>query len=320
MAQRAALCVAPVCAIGAGFEGGFPSPMPPDWTLVSPKLMVPLRMKKIMASFAVVVCLASCPWTAQAQTTYSALQNVANFGWLDQREPEIFEATGRNGCNPTSWVNLMVKLQNQYPDTFQTALVGATYEDWIQSAISLSGPSYLNTTPTQGTDSANITSGMESYFQSKGFFDLSVTKYTFPRLSDLYQSALLSATVQLLLYPLPGSAATIGHAVSFGGFNWTDLNNLGYVSEGDNATISFVDPQDPLHGAVPGAGAGFASAHAWDAYNGENHFSIAQYAGNGYYIHSAYAVVPEPATFHYFAFGILSLFLVVCRRMKNSTV
>ena len=165
-----------------------------------------------------------------------------------------------------------------------------------------------------------MTSGMESYFQSKGFSDLSVTKYTFPRLSDLYQSALLSATVQLLLYPLPGSAATIGHAVSFGGFNWTDLNNLGYVSEADNATISFVDPQDPLHGAVPGAGAGFASAHAWDAYNGENHFSIAQYAGNGYYIHSAYAVVPEPATFHYFAFGILSLFLVVCRRMKNCTV
>jgi hypothetical protein len=248
------------------------------------------------------------------------LQNVANFGWLDQREPEIVQATGRNGCNPTSWVNLMVKLQNQYPETFQSALVGATYSDWIQSAINLSGPSYLNTTPTEGTDSANITSGMESYFQSKGFSDLSVTKYTFPRLSDLYQSALLSATVQLLLYPLPGSAATIGHAVSFGGFNWTDLNNLGYVSEADNATISFVDPQDPLHGAVPGAGAGFASAHAWDAYDGVSYFSIAHYAGNDYYIHSAYAVVPEPATFHYFAFGILSLSFVVCRRMKNCTV
>jgi len=274
-------------------------------------------MKKILAGFGVVVCLASCPWTAKAQTTYSALQNVANFGWLDQRTPAIVEATGRNGCNPTSWVNLMVKLQNQYPDTFQTALVGATYEDWIQSAVSLSGPSYLNTTPTEGTDSVNITSGMESYFQSKGFFDLSVTKYTYPRMFDLYQSALLSATVQLLLAPLPGSTATIGHAVSFGGFNWTNTNNLSYIIEADNATISFVDPQDPLHGAVAGSGAGFASAHAWDAYDGTNYFSIAQYAGNDYYIHSAYAVVPEPTTFHYSAVGILSLLFIVCRRVKN---
>jgi hypothetical protein len=294
--------------------------MPPCFTLTFRKPTLLALMKKILARFGVVVCFASCTWTAKAETTYSALQNVANFGWLDQREPEIVEATGRNGCNPTSWVNLMVKLQNQYPETFRTDLVGAAYGDWIQSAVSLSGPSYLNTTPTQGTDSANITSGMESYFQSKGFFDLSVTKYTFPRLFDLYQSALLSATVQLLLFPLPGSDATIGHAVSFGGFNWTDTNNFGYVSEADNATISFVDPQDPLHGAVAGSGAGFASAHAWDAYDGTNYFSIAKYAGNDYYIHSAYAVVPEPTTFHYFAFGVVSLFFVVCRRRKNCTV
>jgi len=178
----------------------------------------------------------------------------------------------------------------------------------------------LDTTPAEGTVSGKITSGMKSYFQSKGFFDLSVAEYKFPRMVDLYQSALLSATVQLLLAPLPGSTATIGHAVSFGGFNWTDTNNFGYVSEADNATISFVDPQDPLHGAVAGSGAGFASAHAWDAYDGTNYFSIAKYAGNDYYIHSAYAVVPEPTTFHYFAFGVVSLFFVVCRRMKNSTV
>ena len=294
--------------------------MPPCFTLNFRKPTLLALMKNIVARFGVVVCFASCAWTAKAETTYSALQNVANFGWLDQREPEIVEATGRNGCNPTSWVNLMVKLQNQYPDTFQTALVGATYEDWIQSAISLSGPSYLDTTPAEGTVSGKITSGMKSYFQSKGFFDLSVSEYIFPRMVDLYQSALLSATVQLLLAPLPGSTATIGHAVSFGGFNWTNTNNLNYVIEADNATISFVDPQDPLHGAVPGAGAGFASAHAWDAYNGENYFSIAHYAGNDYYIHSAYAVVPEPATFHYFAFGIVSLFFMVCRRMKNCAV
>lgn len=85
----------------------------PYLTLVFPKLTMTLCMKNILAGFAVVVCLASCPWSAQAQTTYSALQNVANFGWLDQREPEIVLATGQNGCNPTSWVNLMVKLQNQ---------------------------------------------------------------------------------------------------------------------------------------------------------------------------------------------------------------
>jgi hypothetical protein len=136
---------------------------------------------------------------------------------------------------------------------------------------------------------------------------------------DLYQSALLSATVQLLLAPL-SEGTTIGHAVSFGGFNWTDPNNSTYVSDANKATISFVDPQDPLHGAEAGSGAGFASAHAWDAYDGTNYFSIAKYAGNDYYIHSAYAVVPEPTTFHYFAFGIVSLFFVVCRRLKNSTV
>ena len=88
-------------------------------------------MKKLMV---VVVCFAICILKANAETTYSALQNVDNFGWLNQRDPQIVHTTGQNGCNPTSWVNLMVKLLNQYSDIFHTDLVGATYADWTQSA------------------------------------------------------------------------------------------------------------------------------------------------------------------------------------------
>jgi len=271
-------------------------------------------MKKIMV---VVVCFAICILKANAETTYSAQQNVANFGWLNQRDSQIVQATGQNGCNPTSWVNLLVKLQNQHPDIFHTGLVGATYADWTQSAITLSGSSYLDTSPTSGTDSGKIVSGMENYFQSKGFFGFSVAQYNLPRLINLYEAILTSATVQLLLFPLPGSNATIGHAVSLGGFNWTDKNDLHYVSQSDNARLSFVDPQDPWHGLDTSSGAfgaAFASAHVWDANNGTNQFSIVQYANNDYYIHSAYVVVPGPTIIHCLISAMLSFFGFSFRR------
>ena len=271
-------------------------------------------MKKIMV---VVVCFAISILKANAETTYSASENVANFGWLNQRDPQIIQATGQNGCNPTSWVNLMVKMQNEHPDIFHTGLVGATYGDWTQSAVTLSGSSYLNTSPSGGTDSGRIVSGMENYFHSKGFFGFSVAQYNLPRLTNLYEAILTSATVQLLLFPLPGSNATIGHAVSLGGFNWTDKNDLHYVSQSDNASLSFVDPQDPWHGFDTSSGvftAGFANAHVWDGNDGVNQFSVVHYADNDYYIHSAYVVVPEPTILNCLIFGMLSLFFVHFRR------
>ena len=266
-------------------------------------------MKKIMV---VVVCFAICILKANAETTYSALQNVANFGWLNQRDSQIVEATGRNGCNPTSWVNLMVKLQNQYSDIFHTDLVGATYADWTQSAITLAGSSYLNTTSTSGTDSGRIVSGMGGYFQSKGFSGFSVAQVMYPRWDQLYEASRTNATVQLLLLPASGSNATIGHAVSLGGFNWINTNDPANApSQSDNARLSFVDPQDPWHGLDTSSGvfgAGFADAHVWAEYNGVNQYSMIRYANNDYEIHSAYVVVPGPTILHCLITGILSFF------------
>ena len=265
-------------------------------------------MKKIM----IVVCFAICILKANAETTYSALQNVDNFGWLNQRDPQIVQATGQNGCNPTSWVNLMVKLQNQYSDIFHTDLVGATYADWTQSAITLSGSSYLNTTPTSGTDSGKIVSGMGGYFQSKGFSGFSVAQIIYPRWDQLYEASRTNATVQLLLLPASGSNATIGHAVSLGGFNWINTNDpANPPSQSDNARLSFVDPQDPWHGLDTSSGvfgAGFASAHVWAEYNGVNQYSMVHYANNDYEIHSAYVVVPGPTILHCLITGMLSFF------------
>ena len=272
-------------------------------------------MKKIMV---VVVCFAICILKANAETTYSALQNVANFGWLNQRDSQIVEATGRNGCNPTSWVNLMVKLQNQYSDIFHTDLVGATYADWTQSAITLAGSSYLNTTPTSGTDSGRIVSGMGGYFQSKGFSGFSVAQVMYPRWDQLYEASRTNATVQLLLLPASGSNATIGHAVSLGGFNWINTNDPANApSQSDNARLSFVDPQDPWHGLDTSSGvfgAGFADAHVWAEYNGVNQYSMIHYANNDYEIHSAYVVVPGPTIFHCLISGMLSFFGFSFRR------
>ena len=266
----------------------------------------------------VVVCFAICILKANAETTYSALQNVANFGWLNQRDSQIVEATGRNGCNPTSWVNLMVKLQNQYSDIFHTDLVGATYADWTQSAITLSGSSYLNTTPTSGTDSGRIVSGMGGYFQSKGFSGFSVAQIMYPRWDQLYEASRTNATVQLLLLPASGSNATIGHAVSLSGFNWINTNDpANPPSQSDNARLSFVDPQDPWHGLDTSSGvfgAGFADAHVWAEYNGVNQYSMIRYANNDYEIHSAYVVVPGPTIFHCLISGMLSFFGFSFRR------
>ena len=272
-------------------------------------------MKKIMV---VVVCFAICILKANAETTYSALQNVDNFGWLNQRDPQIVQTTGQNGCNPTSWVNLMVKLQNQYSDIFHTDLVGATYADWTQSAITLSGSSYLNTTPTSGTDSGKIVSGMGGYFQSKGFSAFSVAQIMYPRWDQLYEASRTNATVQLLLLPASGSNATIGHAVSLGGFNWINTNDpANPPSQSDNARLSFVDPQDPWHGLDTSSGvfgAGFADAHVWAEYNGVNQYSMIRYANNDYEIHSAYVVVPGPTIFHCLISGMLSFFGFSFRR------
>ena len=211
---------------------------------------------------------------ARAQTTYTAILNVSFFGWLDQFSLNTpnFNFVGHNACVPTSSVNVMTYLQKAAPDYFGTDLTGLTYADWINVDTTLSAPEYMNTSPQTGTFYNRIHFGLNEYVvQNQGFTGVQFSGMIpssvwnspaspppeprpatiadgLPTWNFLYDSLISgSGTVLGLTY----TNLKAGHAVSLGGFDWTDSNGNGRIDFDENAQLHFVDPLDPTRGTVP---------------------------------------------------------------------
>jgi hypothetical protein len=306
--------------------------------------------------------------TARAQTTYTSILNVSSFGWLDQyslNTPD-FSFIGHDACVPTSSVNTMTYLQNIAPGYFGTNLTGSSYADWIGVDATLISAPYLNTTRTSGTLNNHLHFGLNKYVvQNKGLTEVQFSGMipspwenqanpapeprpatiadSLPTWQFLYDSLTSgSGTVLVMRY----IDSNVGHAVSLGGFDWTDSNGNGRVDFDENAQIYFVDPLDPTRGTDPDpiGGAQFTSGRIWEAevhdptnsavvyntlvlayeqYVGTNLWGgLSGGVGSDYGLAGAYLTaavvmtVPEPSTYALLAISTAGLAGFVLRRRR----
>ena len=303
---------------------------------------------------------------ARAQTTYTSILNVSFFGWLDQFSLNTpnFNFVGHNACVPTSSVNVMTYLQKAAPDYFGTDLTGLTYADWIDADTTLSAPGYMNTSPTSGTAYNRLHFGLNKYVvqdldftevQFSGRIPESVWSATpppeprpatiadnLPTWQFLYDSLISgSGTVLGLTY----TNLKAGHAVSLGGFDWTDLNGNGRIDFDENALLHFVDPLDSTRGTDPDpiGGAKFTTGRIWEVeipdptnsavvyntlelaysqYQGTDLWGGALGGSTSYgpaaaYLTTAVAMtVPEPSTYALLAISTAGLVGFVLRRRR----
>lgn len=302
---------------------------------------------------------------SKAQNTYTAIQDVSSFGWLDQYSLNTLEYNfiGREACVPTSSVNVMTYLQNIAPSYFGTGLTGSTYADWIGVDTTLISPAYMNTSPINGTAYNHIHFGLNTYIsQDRGFtgvqfsgmipeFVWSATPAPEPRPSTIADSLptwsflfdSLGSNSGIVL-GMTYTSLTAGHAVSVGGFDWTDLNANGRIDFDENALLYFVDPLDPTRGADPSTGAQFTTGQIWEdqvtnptnssdvydtlvlgynQYQGTDLWGGALGGSTSYgtataYLTTAVAItVPEPSTYALLGLGVVAVIMFL-RRKKTA--
>ena len=277
-------------------------------------------MMKLLAALTIAISLAI--GQSNAATRYSASENIALFGWLDQYSMVPLGATA---CVPTSATNAMTFLQGANPTYFGTTLTGFNYSSWVSTTTTLMSSSYMDTTSADGTIYNHIPYALTKYITGDcGFANVSFSGM-FPAnyWSDAYPKPTYMTdglpSWSFLLGALKTNQATIfsfssgpgmGHESTAVGFNWLDDNNDGIIQQSENATISFVDPLDPAAsytGGLPDGTAKMTTAQIWnagDAAGGELKITYNQYAGSlpytGNYelytgsIDTMFAIVPEP--------------------------
>ncbi|MDA0293519.1 MAG: PEP-CTERM sorting domain-containing protein [Verrucomicrobia bacterium] len=310
---------------------------------------------------------------ARAQTTYTSILDVSSFGWLDQFSLNTLEYNfvGAEACVPTSSVNTMTYLQNSFSSYFGTNLTGSSDADWINVDATLISPDYMNTGPKGATNEAtaynHLHFGLNKYVVQNQHFpgvqfsgmipslgwDIparpapeprpAAIADSFPTWQFLYDSLISgSGTVLGLTY----TSLKAGHAVSLGGFDWTDLNGNGRIDFDENAQLHFVDPLDPTRGTDPDpiGAAKFTTGRIWEVeipdptnsavvYN-TLELAYSQYqgtdlwgglsggVGSDYGLASAYLTtavamtVPEPSTYALLAISAAGLVGFVLRRRR----
>ena len=311
---------------------------------------------------------------ARAQTTYRSIQDVSSYGWLDQYSLNTLEYNfvGAEACVPTSSVNTMTYLQNSFSSYFGTNLTGTSYADWINVDATLISPDYMNTGPKGATNEAtaynHLHFGLNKYVvQNQGFTGVQFSGMipslgwdiparpapeprpaaitdSFPTWQFLYDSLISgSGTVLGLTYTnLKG-----GHAVSLGGFDWTDSNGNGRIDFDENAQLHFVDPLDPTRGTVPkpvtdpSGSAQFTTGKIWEVmltnstnaslvyntlelayeqYHGTDLWGGASGGSTDYGLAAAYLTaavamtVPEPSTYALLGLGVVAVIMFLRRK------
>ena len=310
---------------------------------------------------------------ARAQTTYRSIQDVSSYGWLDQYSLNTLEYNfvGAEACVPTSSVNTMTYLQNSFSSYFGTNLTGTPYADWINVDATLISPDYMNTGPEGATNKATAYNrlhfGLNKYVVQdlgRGFSNVQFSGMIPSAAWDSPPNPLAPesrpATIddnlptwQFIYDSLTSGSGTVlgltythlkgGHAVSLGGFDWTDSNGNGRIDFDENALLHFVDPLDPTRGTDPIGGAKFTTGRIWEVeipdptnsavvyntlelayeqYVGTNLWGGALGGSTDYGLASAYLTtavamtVPEPSTYALLAISTAGLVGFVLRRRR----
>ncbi len=187
--------------------------------------------------------------------SYSVSQDVSKFGYLLQNDTRC----GSTSCAPTSATNSLVFLQNSNPQTYNPTLAGTTYSEWKATANNLI-TNYMSTTGG-GTSLSNYTYGLTNYFgdvapgttefagqalNSVVVWNTTQPKPSFfedgnPTGNFFYSSLTKGSAIGISIFYAGGG----GHALTLTGINWNDINDDGFISEDENATIDIIDPLDP---------------------------------------------------------------------------
>ena len=109
-----------------------------------------------------------------ASSGYSVIQERTSFGWLSQYSLRDYDPDlvgwDAFACVPTSSVNGMTFLQNEYGFYFSDQLTGSSYTDWEATDALLISPAYMNTQIGFGTLADRAYYGLEAFLvQNKGF-------------------------------------------------------------------------------------------------------------------------------------------------------
>ena len=313
---------------------------------------------------------------ARAQTTYTSIQDVSSYGWLDQYSLNTLEYNfvGAEACVPTSSVNTMTYLQNSFSSYFGTNLTGTPYADWINVDATLISPDYMNTGPEGATNKATAYNrlhfGLNKYVVQdlgRGFSNVQFSGMIPSAAWDSPPNPLAPesrpATIddnlptwQFIYDSLTSGSGTVlgltythlkgGHAVSLGGFDWTDSNGNGRIDFDENALLHFVDPLDPTRGTDPDpiGGAKFTTGRIWEVeipdptnsavvyntlelayeqYAGTNLWGGASGGSTDYGLAAAYLTtavamtVPEPSTYALLGLGVVAVIMFL-RRKKTA--
>jgi len=173
------------------------------------------------------------PFTAQAGTI-SFSDDPSLYGNLNQH---LVSQIGEKGCGPTSEVNALMFLQNQYPGTYGTKLVPGG--DLVSAALNMAAD--MNTTP-DGTSLSDFISGLETYVNNAAPGTTMYSPEKFKNDPDtwmlwVYQELSSGDALEALMVKLP-SGEGHNHFITVYGVSWN--------SDSETGTLSFVDPYTGL--------------------------------------------------------------------------
>ncbi|MDB4370308.1 autotransporter outer membrane beta-barrel domain-containing protein [Akkermansiaceae bacterium] len=218
----------------------------------------------------------SAPTLAAAES--SVIQDQTSFGWLNQYSLNNFipesDDWGSCACVPTSAVNGMTFLQNEYGFYFNDLLTGSTYADW-QAATVLLGRDFMGTSVIAGTLPQTGYYGLEDFLLQEKEFDLvrleamvpdsiwNLETATRPEPSnkvnerpslDFIEASLAAGNPTMIMFLYEADISGGGHGVLASGL----------IRHADGtATLKLVDPLDPsltYPDGYPGGDAKFSDA------------------------------------------------------------
>ena len=120
-----------------------------------------------MRTFVPIIALLLFPVVLSAQTTSQRSKARSTPDFLQTDREGGFARGGTQFCAPTAVSNsLMWLAANGYDDLIPS---GSGKEAQIEMIRTLSGPDYMKTSPTGGTDVATVISGIETYVTEAGY-------------------------------------------------------------------------------------------------------------------------------------------------------
>jgi hypothetical protein len=188
--------------------------------------------------------------------TYSAFENLAEYGFLDQYLLNSrHNFIGNEACGPTSSVNAMIYLQNRFPGIYGTQLTGgSSIYEWENTADLLISPDYMDTQPATpgdpgsgGTTDGQFFHGLRKYIvETLGFAQTRFTQQGLvtnkdPSWQFLYK-ALRAKEALIIAIEYTGGG---GHFLVMYGLDWTDRNGDGVIQKSENAVAFLLDNLDP---------------------------------------------------------------------------